>query len=388
MVVEEYHALASLTMEQVKALGVVELGETAYYGGHVKIAGRMKGLRPTEEEMDFELSGTLTERVLERFGGGGPRTVRIHLCSADCPQLMTGENYFHARGYWDTSIAPKPWHTNSVPAKGKAEDETDELAVLRDLAMERGKGRGDLKPPKADAVEGKEKALEVEDKKKGKKKKKRERLVGKEFDEQLAKKEETEELERGQKSARALFGHTCLDPNVPRRRRLMKRARKISKQKGKKRKRSESSSSDSSSGSSSGTNEGSEEDGPLFEETRRIRRLSERCPGALTAQAIENVREHLLSSRGELHSVSRDQLSPLFSMYAHLTEFGVASALAGTADGCPGFRFAPEMQGGDRFGHACSTCQVARSDPSRRSLLSFTSAGVGERGACEDRRTS
>ena len=40
-----------------------------------------------------------------------------------------------------------------------------------------------------------------------------------------------------------------------------------------------------------------------------FRRLSEKCPGALAAQAIENVREHLLSSRGELHSVSREQLA-------------------------------------------------------------------------------
>ena len=106
---------------------------------------------------------------------------------------------------------------------------------------------------------------------KGKKKRKRERQVEKDFDEQLAKKEEAEELERGQKTARALFGHTCLDPNVPRRRRLMKKARRLSKQKGKKKKRSESSSSDSSSASSDETKEGSEDDGPLFEETRRIR---------------------------------------------------------------------------------------------------------------------
>ena len=32
VVVEEYHALASLTMERLKALDIVELGETAYYG--------------------------------------------------------------------------------------------------------------------------------------------------------------------------------------------------------------------------------------------------------------------------------------------------------------------------------------------------------------------
>lgn len=195
----------------------------------------------------------------------------VHLCPAECPQLMTGENFFHARGYWDASVSPKPWHTNLVPAKGKAEEEVDELATLRGLAVERGKGRGGLKPPKEDAAEEKEKEVEVEAKKKGKKKRKRERQVEKDFDEQLAKKEEAEELERGQKTARALFGHTCLDPNVPRRRRLMKKARRLSKQKGKKKKRSESSSSDSSSASSDETKEGSEDDGPLFEETRRIR---------------------------------------------------------------------------------------------------------------------
>ena len=97
----------------------------------------------------------------------------------------------------------------------------------------------------------------------------------------------------------------------------MRKARKVSKKKDKKRKRSDSGDSGSSSSSSDGSEGGSEEEGPLFDETRRIRRLSEKCPGALTAQAIENVREHLLSSRGELHSVSRERLAPLFSMYAY-----------------------------------------------------------------------
>ena len=97
----------------------------------------------------------------------------------------------------------------------------------------------------------------------------------------------------------------------------MKKARRVSKKKEKKKKRSESSESGSSSSSSTEDKTGSEEDGPLFEETRRVRKLSERCPGALTSQALDNVREHLLSSRGELHSMSKDQLSPLFSMYVH-----------------------------------------------------------------------
>ena len=62
--------------------------------------------------------------------------------------MVTGDTYFHARGYWDTKVAPKPWHTNLIPAKGAVEEEVDELAGLRELALERGKGRGGSNPPK------------------------------------------------------------------------------------------------------------------------------------------------------------------------------------------------------------------------------------------------
>ena len=316
-VVEEYHSLASLTIDNLRKLDIIELGEASHYGGHVKIAGRVVGLRPSKEEMDFELTGTLTDKILERYGGGGARKVRVHVCPKECGQLTTGDGYFHAKGYWDTSIATKPWHTNLTPAKSRVEEEVDELAGLREMAVARGKGRGGDVPPKEVDKPAKEVAEEQEVKKKRKKRKRKERTAEGEFDELLAKKEETEELEKGQKTARAIFGHTCLDPNVPRRRRLMKKARRVSKKKEKKKKRSESSESGSSSSSSTEDKTGSEEDGPLFEETRRVRKLSERCPGALTSQALDNVREHLLSSRGELHSMSKDQLSPLFSMYVH-----------------------------------------------------------------------
>ena len=205
----------------------------------------------------------------------------------------------------------------STYSQGPEDGEVDELAGLRELAIERGKGRGEEKLPKPEKEKERSKSPGGGSGKKEKKKKKKERAAEKEYDEMLAKKEEAEELERGQKTARAPFSNTCLDPNVPRRKRLMKKARRASKKKDKKRKRSDSTESGSSSSSTSEAERGSEEDGPLFDETRRVRRLSEKCPGALTAQAIDNVREHLLSSRGELHSVSRDQLSPLFSMYAH-----------------------------------------------------------------------
>ena len=145
---EEYNTLAALTLERLRSLDIVELGETSYYGGHAKIAGRILSLKPAEEEVEFELSGTLTDRVLERFGGGSTRVVKVHACPEGCPQLVTGDTYFHARGYWDTKVAPKPWHTNLIPAKVAVEEEVDELAGLRELALERGKGRGGSNPPK------------------------------------------------------------------------------------------------------------------------------------------------------------------------------------------------------------------------------------------------
>ena len=326
-ITEEYNALTSLTLDRLRTLDIVELGETSYYGAHAKVAGRIRSLNPGEEELSFELTGTMTECILERFGGSRSRTVKVHVCPAGCAQLTTGDDYFHSRGYWDCSVAPKPWHTNLIPAKGKEDLEVDELAGLRVLAMERGKGKGGDKPPREEEEEKvrRSKSPTGEPKKKDKKKRKKEREAEKEYDELLAKREETEELERGQKTARALFSHTCLDPNVPRRKRLMKRARRVSKKKEKKRKRSGSSGSGSSTSTTSEEKDDSEGEGPLFEETRRLRRLSEKCPGALTAQAIDNVREHLLSSRGELHSISREQLSPLFSMYAHQHLQGLAS---------------------------------------------------------------
>ena len=46
--VEEYHSLASLTIDNLRKLDIIELGEASHYGGHVKIAGRVVGLRPSE----------------------------------------------------------------------------------------------------------------------------------------------------------------------------------------------------------------------------------------------------------------------------------------------------------------------------------------------------
>ena len=193
----------------------------------------------------------------------------------------------------------------------------DELASLRKHAEERGKGRGGVEPPKGQKEEEGKVEKEKKDSKEKKKKKKKERRGEKEWEEKLDSQEATEILERGQRTARAVFGGTCLDPNVSRRKRLMRRARKLKKKGDKKRKRSSSTEAEESSSDSSSESDGSGEEGPLFEETRRVKRLHERYPGALAMQALETMREHLMSARGDLYSSSKEQLSPIVSMYCH-----------------------------------------------------------------------
>lgn len=57
--------------------------------------------------MDFVLTGTQTERIMETFGGGEDRTISVHLCKENCSQLETEMKLIHARGFRDCSVAPK-----------------------------------------------------------------------------------------------------------------------------------------------------------------------------------------------------------------------------------------------------------------------------------------
>ena len=312
--VEKLYSWSDLTIDKLEDLDVIELDRASYYNASVKVAGRVRALHPSEGRMDFTLTGTQSERIMEAFGGGEDRTISVHLCKDTCSQLETGWKLIHARGYWDCSVAPKEWQMN---LSERAVAELDELSSLRKMAEERGKGRGREKPPKPEVGRAEEVEEEKKTGKEKKKKKKKERRGEKEWEEKLASQESLEVLEKGQKTARAIFSHTCLDPNVSRRKRLMRKARKLKKKGDKKRKRSDSSEEDESSSETSSEEEDSEGEGPLFEETRRVKRLHEKYPGALSLQAIENMREHLLNARGDIFSSSKEHLGPIFAIYAH-----------------------------------------------------------------------
>ena len=353
--VEKLHSWNDLTLERLGALDVIELDRASYYNASVHVAGRVRALHPAEERMDFILTGTQTESVMETFGGGEDRLVKVHLCKEGCAQLDTGLKLFHARGFWDCAVSPKEWQMN---LSEKAVAEFDELSSLRRMAEERGKGRGGEKPPKAkeagaEEVEVEKKAGKEKDKKK---KKVKERKAEKEWEEKLEAQERDEVLERGQKTARAIFRGTCLDPNVSRRRRLMKRARKLKAKSDKKRKRSSSSEDAESSSTDTSEEEGSDADAPLFEETRRVKRLHAHYPGALTMQALENMREHLMRPLQQLKGAVGSHLCHLCTSTLKAT--CITSSLARDEHYSSGERSHPPAQDCKCAGHLGPEGQV------------------------------
>lgn len=99
MPVEKLYGWSELTVDRLGELDIIELDRASYYNAHVKIAGRVRALHPAEGKMDFVLTGTQSERIMETFGGGEYRTISVHLCKEDCTQLETGMRLVRARGF-------------------------------------------------------------------------------------------------------------------------------------------------------------------------------------------------------------------------------------------------------------------------------------------------
>lgn len=65
--VEKLYSWLELTLDSLGKLDVIVLDRLTYYNAHVKIAGRVRALHPTEGRMDFVLIGTQSERIMEAF---------------------------------------------------------------------------------------------------------------------------------------------------------------------------------------------------------------------------------------------------------------------------------------------------------------------------------
>ena len=290
---DKFTYLLELTAAQLRCLGLVELAYGYYYDGLVKVAGYITGLGRDSDYLEFQVTGTQTEKLVEVLSDPARRTMQLHICPKDCPHTATGPDVLHASGFWEVGEKKQPWHT-LFEAVEAAPKEIDEMAKLREhYAARKGAMVGEKESP---SDEG-----EKEKKKKKKKAKDREKKL-KEVEQVKDDSGEEPLQEKGQKSLKTLFGGTCLDPRVEERSKLMRRARKLGKKEGKKRKHS--SSEDSTSGSSSTEEDELAETGEgLFAEKKRALRLTLRYPGCLGAQTIAGMKESLLTSSGTLHSL-------------------------------------------------------------------------------------
>ena len=291
----------------MRCLGLVELAYGYYYDGLVKVAGYITGLGRDADFLEFKVTGTQTEKLVEVLSEPSRRTMQLHICPKDCSHSATGPDVLHAAGFWEVGEKKQPWHTLLEDVRGQPE-EHDEMAKLREHYEARKKA---VEGEKDSPSEGPDKA------KKSRKKKKKAKDKEKKVEKTKSDKEGTEEeplFERGQKALKSLFGGTCLDPRMEERSKLLKKARKLGKSDGRKRKRS--SSEDSSPRSSSTEEDDIGETGEgLFAEKKKALRLTQRYPGCLGAQTIAGMKESLLTNSGTLHSQDRKSLPPLYTQY-------------------------------------------------------------------------
>ena len=194
---DRFTYLLELTAAQLRCLGLVELAYGYYYDGLVKVAGYITGLGRDTDYLEFKVTGTQTERLVEALSDPSRRTMQLHICPKDCSHSATGPDVLHAAGFWEVGDKKLPWHTLFEDVRAPP-DEHDEMAKLREHYAARKK-----------AVEGEKDSPSEEADKDKKSKKKRKKAKDKEKKPEKAKsdKEGTEEeplFDRGQKALLAV----------------------------------------------------------------------------------------------------------------------------------------------------------------------------------------
>ena len=71
---DKFTYLLELTAAQLRCLGLVELAYGYYYGGLVKVAGYITGVGRDSDYLEFKVTGTQTERLVEALSEPSNRT--------------------------------------------------------------------------------------------------------------------------------------------------------------------------------------------------------------------------------------------------------------------------------------------------------------------------
>ena len=292
--------------------------EGSYWQSPCQVAGYVDQLvvEGDNKEVSLDLRGTTSERLLKWSTGHRLHRLRVHLCDPRCPSEKVGDDYFH--GHLVKKIAEdqkQPWMV--CLEDGKPDD-------LKDLRAELG-----VPAPGGPGLKAGQGSSSASSGRSGKekKKKKKKKLEAEKRLEEKSKEDAKAEVSvpsgsrrlKGQVSLSTVFGGTGLDPSWEVRRTLKKKVRKVAKKK--KKKDSSGSSSTSSSGSQSLSTEG------IFPESRRVRGAAKKVPGALACQSVEEMRDQLITSSGQMWS--QEQGGPVPPLVLHYFRNVMRSRMSG-----------------------------------------------------------
>ena len=317
---EVANPLNSVPSADLLKLGLIKLPNAVYYQREVEIVGEIQSLKLEGREAYAEMvvQGTQDEEILRTLTGKTRRVLWVHLCSPSCQSIITGEDVVHGKDFVKVKAEDQGWYSNLVQVgavETQAEDQLEKLRAEQER-LEEERTKGEEKSPKE--KKKKEKKEKKEKKRKEEGKKKRKEKKEKDSGEKAKKVEESsssEELERGQKNLSALFSGTGLDPNVKRRHKVVKKARRLGRAKKKKKKKEDDDSKEDSSTYSSGTTSGGDEGTGLFETGRKVCLIAERCPGALTSTSLGEAKQCLLMASGNMWQMDKHALPPLYTHY-------------------------------------------------------------------------
>ena len=290
----ELVVLDEVPLNKWKKGEMVRLPKASYYGKQIGACGRFQSpiFQDGEKFVKLVITGTDDEELLKHATGVTSQELVVHLCKEGCGRGPDTPMEVHSRE--GQRIAKEAesgltWETN-IESAGVVADDLVELRRRQEEALKRGDEKKETKKAKKkeeeDSAGGKEK--------KKKKKRKREKSSSSGGDQSGGEKEVKKKAKLGgrtsaQKTTKALYARTGLDPRPKIRKRIANRVKKSLKRVKTKGSSSTSGSSSSSSGSTVGNLD-------VLDDHSKIRQISVKGPGLLSSSAIE----HMIDSLREL----------------------------------------------------------------------------------------
>ena len=312
--------LNELPIEEVGKGVRIVITEATYYMANCRMAGVVQGLTIEDGavHLQVEATGTTSEALLKFHSGQPSVLIRCHRCPEECSGERVADELVHARKgrLMKGPSDEEAWVRNLLNAEPGGEDELRDLRARDDHRLSGGGEAGRVE--KAPVTEKDDKVKKKSKKKDAKKKKQKKKKASSSAS--VAKKEKKAKKEAGrrreisvsssessigedgkrprtaaQKSLRALFRGTGLDPRERVRKRVTRRAKRAAK-------RSKSDRSSGSSRTSTETGASEAEDSgevDLFEADSKLKRMADAFPGALSSSSLSMMRQNLLQSIGE-----------------------------------------------------------------------------------------